>query len=280
MWSPQRAIEVAPVPPSLLGVSLRHGCQGTHVLFSHSGPLRDAWRVAAYHSKDISELSSVSFNPETLEKADGIVVKGENFNHPLAISTADCLAVAMTLEDAQGIQSAACFHAGWRGYTAGIQQTVIEWMKIRSLKESPVNIQDILKKIYVTISPAIAGRQYPCGRDVEDAMCEHLELRLKNQPRWSIHHESAFSRALQHAEPKRAQAGKIYPDLQALMIIELHALGIDLNHISVLRDDTFSSDRWPSHRRAMSQGLPNAGRMVTHLMPASCPLVQNHVSNP
>lgn len=168
--------------------TLAHGNTGAKIAWTIDVPLAESWRVAAHHSNLIAELDS--FNPNQLEKADGIVTTAPNFSRPLAINTADCLAVAMTSESNGKIEVASCFHAGWRGYVSGIQQTAFERMRMHgvlrtgSLKSNP--------EIHVTIGPSISGKNYPCGTDVLQALREHHELRLKSKLGWSSIHEKAF----------------------------------------------------------------------------------------
>jgi len=101
---------------------------------------------------------------------------------------------------------------------------------------------------------------------------------------WSTEIESvygfAMGRSLNGQQNTLSDHEKIFPDLQALMVLELSAFGIGLDQLAVVREDTFSSSWWPSHRRAMAQGLTKAGRLVSHLCPPACPQVQNRVSNP
>ncbi|MEN9826066.1 MAG: hypothetical protein RI953_1811 [Pseudomonadota bacterium] len=259
-------------------LAIPHGGIGSRVIVTRSESLPDAWRVSAHHSKDVCALRV--FDPTNLPRGDGLVVDGQDFNAPLAISTADCLAVAITLESSTQIQLASCFHAGWRGYSAGIQQEVLNWMAKKNLSMDP-SPEPWLKRLHVTIGPAIAGFNYPCGQDVETALTAHLECKLRTLPRWSNSLETAYLEAFRNPRsPQNFRKDKIYPDLQSLMCLELYASGIELENISIVREDTFSSSWWPSHRRAMAEGLTRAGRLVTHLCPPACPKVQNHVSKP
>ncbi|MFZ9521682.1 MAG: laccase domain-containing protein [Silvanigrellaceae bacterium] len=259
-------------------LELPHGHCGAAVVISTADALPSAWKVAAHHSKDVCVLKF--FDSHNPPRGDGLAVAGEDFTAPLAISTADCLAVAITLETSGRIELASCFHAGWRGYAAGIQLEVMNWMGQHAdvVRARPLNWQ---KYLHVTIGPAIAGYNYPCGQDVESAVVAHLEGKLRSLPRWSSELESFYIEAFRNPNnPQNLQKDKIYPDLQSLMCIELYASGVELENISIVREDTFSSAWWPSHRRAMADGLNRAGRLVTHLCPPACPQVQNHVSKP
>lgn len=254
--------------------TLAHGNSGATIAWTLDAPLAESWRVAAHHSNLIAELDS--FNSNQLEEADGIVTTGLNFSAPLAINTADCLAVAMTSEANGKIEAASCFHAGWRGYVSGIQQFAFERMRGHGFLEAASLKPN--SELHVTIGPSISGRSYPCGNDVLQALCEHHDARLKDKPRWSSIHEQAFWGAV--GLRRFSTDGKIYPDLQAIMCIELHALGVNLDSVCIFREDTYESSWWPSHRRAMAEGLARAGRLVTHLCPPACPQVPNHDSNP
>ncbi|NBO36988.1 laccase domain-containing protein [bacterium] len=260
-------------------VSVQHGKAGAQVTFTLNAPLEQSWRVAAFHSNKIATLSS--FDATHLEPADGLMTDGAHFKAPLMIQTADCLAVAITLENSHEIFLAACFHAGWRGYSSGIQQVVLDLTRKQSRAggwQSTAMTGLDVPSLFVTIGPAIAGSSYPCGADVLDALRLHHENFLLSAPHWSQAHEKAWWQAVGLTEFEAR--GKIYPDLQALMCIELHASGVDLNSVTVLREDTLTSSLWPSHRRAMAQGMERAGRLFTHLCPPACPRVPNHVSNP
>jgi copper oxidase (laccase) domain-containing protein len=243
-----------------------HGGLGAKVICSRQTCLPSSWRVAAFHSNIVCEQSE--FNPDELKKGDGIAVRADSFTAPLAIATADCLAVALTLECDGQILLASCFHAGWRGYTSGIQHSALHWMM---QQPEAKRLASWRRHLHVTIGPAIAGRSYPCGADVKDALERHLEERLRAEDGWSDLHEQAFVNSLHSRGESHTSADKIYPDLQALMTIELSAAGIPLDQLSIIRENTFASRWWPSHRRAMAEGRSSAGRLVTHLCPPACP---------
>jgi copper oxidase (laccase) domain-containing protein len=261
-------------------ITVPHGDVGAKVIFTVGSYLPDSWKVAAFHSNLVSEL--ISFDSNQLARADGIVVSGKNFTHPLGIATADCLAVAVTSESLTEVSAASCFHAGWRGYTDGIQQNALSQMWTDAERKG-TNRETWLRSLRVTIGPAICGRSYPCGQDVFSSLESHLEQRLRPLEGWTDECEELFVSAT--AGPRNAgqdilpEGDKIYPDLQSLMILELHAYGLKLNQVAVFREDTYLSSWWPSHRRAMAEGLEKAGRLVTHLCPPACPQVQNHDSN-
>ncbi len=55
-------------------------------------------------------------SPETLPcEADGMIVSWENFHHPLAIKTADCMPIVI-----EGEKGAIFLHAGWKSLADGI----------------------------------------------------------------------------------------------------------------------------------------------------------------
>lgn len=65
--------------------------------------------VTQVHGTDI-------VGPETLPaEADGLLVSWEEFKHPLAIKTADCLPIVI-----EGETGVVFLHAGWRGLATGI----------------------------------------------------------------------------------------------------------------------------------------------------------------
>lgn len=66
------------------------------------------------HATQVHGTDIVS--PEALPcEADGIFVSWEDFNHPLAIKTADCLPIII-----EGEKGVIALHAGWRGLARGI----------------------------------------------------------------------------------------------------------------------------------------------------------------
>jgi polyphenol oxidase len=251
-----------------------HGNAGARVAWGRNEALSESWRVAAYHSNRVAELDH--FDSSQLEKADGIYVKGNAFRAPLAIRTADCLAVAVTLELGTSIVAASCFHAGWRGYCTAIQRAALEKFQIESArmtqrsKESP--------QLFVTIGPAVFGASYPCGIDVLEALTTHHNEKLLPSAGWTERHETAFWKAT--GRNKLEQSGKIYPDLQLLMCIELDALAVSLSNVTLYRENTFASRIWPSHRRSMNNAQPSNERLITHLCPPACPSVTNRDSTP
>lgn len=249
-----------------------HGQAGSRMVWSINEPLENSWRVAAYHSNEIAELTT--FQPEAPRRADGIYVQGNSFSAPLAIKTADCLAVAVTLESGAEILAASCFHAGWRGYCGGIQRSAFE--KIIKLAQLIQAQNKKNSEIHVSIGPAIFGSSYPCGQDVLEALKAHHKARLKTLSGWTEVHEKAFWSATLRDD--HAQTSKIHPDLQQLICIELDALGVSLNRVTLYREDTFTSRRWPSHRRAMADGQNSIERLITHLCPPACPSVTNRAS--
>lgn len=253
--------------------SATHGTNGARVVWSLNDALENSWRVAAHHSSDVADIEY--FDADQIPSADGIFTTGANFRAPLAIRTADCLAVAATLERESQIIAASCFHAGWRGYCGGIQTLATSKFAQTKLDDSQhIGQQDTT--LWISIGPAIQGRNYPCGDDVLEALREHHAARLKTMAGWTEVHERAFWCAA-GLHPENTQ-GKIYPDLQELLCIELHAQGVDLKTIAVYRDDTFTSTHWPSHRRAMTSGCPSSARLTTHLCPPACRSVANHDS--
>jgi copper oxidase (laccase) domain-containing protein len=243
-----------------------HGSNGARVVWSINEALENSWRVAAHHSSDIADIEH--FDVEHIPSADGIFTTGSKFCSPLAIRTADCLAVAVTLESGSQIIAASCFHAGWRGYCGGIQTLAASKFGQAQLRATQPSEQHN-PSLWVSIGPAIQGRSYPCGDDVLEALRIHHNSRLLPLAGWTEVHERAFwlSAGL---HPKSTQT-KIYPDLQELLCIELHAQGFDLSTVAVYRDDTMTSSHWPSHRRAITSGSPSTDRLVTHLCPPACP---------
>jgi copper oxidase (laccase) domain-containing protein len=258
-----------------------HGRNGARIIFTVDGYLPESWKVSAFHSDIVSELGS--FDPNSISRADGIIVAGKNFNSPLGIATADCLAVAVTSETASDITAASCFHAGWRGYSAGIQQNALSQMWAKA-EQSGMEKEAWLRSLRVTVGPAISGQSYPCGKDVLEALQMHIEHKLRPLAGWTDECERLFASAVSCPQASSVddlpETEKIYPDLQSLMVLELYAYGLALDQLAIVREDTFSSTWWPSHRRAMAQGLEKAGRLVTHLCPPACPQVQNRDSYP
>lgn len=72
-------------------------------------PRLEFMHVTQTHGTDI-------VSPETLPcEADGMMVSWDEFKHPLAIKTADCLPIVI-----EGEKGVVFLHAGWRGLANGI----------------------------------------------------------------------------------------------------------------------------------------------------------------
>jgi polyphenol oxidase len=70
--------------------------------------------VTFHHAHQVHGTDIVSL--ETLPcQADGLMVSWEDFNHPLAIKTADCMPIVI-----EGEKGVIFLHAGWKGLADGI----------------------------------------------------------------------------------------------------------------------------------------------------------------
>lgn len=113
-------------PPGFRGVAfttaregdLRHESAGRRLVASRLG-ISDAWAtVDQQHGGVVAEARGAG----SLGAADGIYT--DRLGLPVAVFTADCLAVAVEADRGVGI-----VHAGWRGVAAGVVENLLTGME-------------------------------------------------------------------------------------------------------------------------------------------------------
>lgn len=141
-----------------------------------------------------------------------------------AVMTADCVPLLVCDKQATVV---AAIHAGWKGLAAGVIEKTVNQLNRQT--------SDLL----VWIGPAISQSCFEVGDDVA--------LAFKNFPM---------------AIKKGLQPNKYLVDLKAISADKCRELGI--NEITISPYCSFTNqDLLFSHRRAMQQGLPSTGRMLS-----------------
>ncbi len=159
-------------------------------------------------------------------KGDGIVTNQKGIT--LAILTADCVPILFADHDA-GIIGAA--HAGWRGAIRGIVTTTLG--KMKTLGASSENIKAV-------IGPAIQQKSYQVGQDLRDEV-------LIETPDAEKHF-------------KDDSDGKWLFNLPGYVGDQLKSSNINYDIITA---DTYSDQRFFSHRRNTHEDGPDTGRLVS-----------------
>lgn len=225
--------------------------------------LLDSWPTGGrglkqIHSDILVEGSAAALSDRPVSpQGDGLWFtwnEGCSVPSPLVIQTADCLAVVIAATW-RGRRFVCAFHAGWRGYCAGIHLRAIERLQAELGEDVDWST------VTVAVGPAIFGHSYPCGDDVAHSLTQHASAfycSKSGRSRWRKFWESGFS-----VSPKNAEEGKIYPDLQLLLCCDMLALGVSADGVQVVRDNTFTAPRWISYRRGCVAGYDEERRILT-----------------
>lgn len=252
---------------SVLGSRLPFSRTPAQVVFTLEEPLPGAARVRAVHGAAIARLPFSANTP--WPESDGLCWFGPEADVPklvpMAISTADCLAVAFSV-CLGGYAGFALVHAGWRGFSAGMLQEAVG-MLLAAGASHALEARALLENLEVVVSPAIFGQSYECGYEVRDALEEHFALRVlplvdyeKGKIITEVYHDCLRSGSF------NAPAGKIHPDLQLLAVCDLEALGVPRHGIRVVRVNTAGHAELPSYRHASQHGGNPKRRLFTHLV--------------
>ncbi|MCA2960779.1 MAG: polyphenol oxidase family protein [Silvanigrellales bacterium] len=252
---------------SVLSADIPFARAPARVAFTLENPLPGAARVRAVHGATIARLP-LEEDSEWPE-ADGLYTFGfeaaVSALEPMAISTADCLAVAFAVSG-QGYAGFALVHAGWRGYTAGMLQGAVRLLLEEGAARG-MDVLSLLQKMEVVISPAIFGESYECGPDVRDALETHFANRIlpslefgQRKVMTEIYHDCL------HASVPNGLPEKIHPDLQLLAACDLVALGLPSSGIRIVRVNTAGHRLLPSYRHASLHGGNAKRRFFTHLV--------------
>ena len=169
-----------------------------------------------------------------VEAGDGPGQEGDAIvcNRPgpvLTILTADCAPVLLADTEA-GVVAAA--HAGWRGAAAGIVQSAIGAMA--RLGADPGRTRAV-------VGPCIQQASYQVGPDLKEAV-------LAASP-------GAGGFFAPDPEP-----GHFRFDLPRYVLSQLEEAGVEA---AAMAEDTYSDDRFFSHRRACHGSAPDNGRLMS-----------------
>ncbi len=149
--------------------------------------------------------------------------------------TADCIPVLIFNPHSKSI---AAIHAGWRGVENQITMKTIEGFC--SLAER--------KNCLVFIGPHIQQKSFECDEDVKNLLLAAIPNNLNSidEKDLVIHYQVA-------------DKNKFKVDLHKILNAQLEAVGVSPENISALYIDTFSDERFHSHRRDKAQ----AGRQIS-----------------
>lgn len=175
----------------------------------------------------IHSADALLANDDPRPEGDGLVTGVPGLC--LTILTADCAPVLLADPEAGII--AGC-HAGWRGAVAGIIASTVAAME---------RLGSARHRIKAVVGPTIAQASYQVGEDLKDDV-------LKASP-WA---SSCFI--------ADASAGKFRFDLPGYALAQLQRLEIESSAMAI---DTYSDDRFFSHRQACHQGKADTGRLMS-----------------
>lgn len=151
--------------------------------------------------------------------------------------TADCIPVLVFNPQDRSI---AAIHAGWRGVENQITMKTIEGF---------CQAED-RKKCLVFIGPHIQQKSFECDEDVKNLLLAAIPAELDSIDESSL--------VIQYQIDGK---NKFKVDLHKILKLQLEAAGISSENISALYIDTFSDERFHSHRRDKAQ----AGRQISFI---------------
>lgn len=140
----------------------------------------------------------------------------------IVVKTADCLPILIADSNHTLVGAV---HAGWRGLTSGILKEALNCFFRRGVSS---------KKILVAIGPAISRENYEVGDDVVQAV---LSAQFGLGPT-----AAALSLA-------KGRGDRWHFDLCVAAALHLCALGVEPNHIEVIKACTMGDTQWNSYRR-------------------------------
>ena len=173
--------------------------------------------------------SNIAIEAGEAPKGDGDALVCNRPGLILTILTADCAPVLLADPEA-GVVAAA--HAGWRGSAAGIIPSTVELMA--NLGAEPARIRAV-------VGPSIQQASYQVGPDMRDAVL-------------------AASPAAEDCFAADPEPGRFRFDLPRFVLLQLAEAGVAA---TAMEDDTYSDDRFFSHRRACHRDDPDSGRLMS-----------------
>ena len=121
---------------------------------------------------------------EPLERTDGMFTKSKDFG--LGVKTADCIPLALSVEDGSEI---ALLHVGWKGLCGGIIENFLTKHAVEK------------KKYNAWIGPCISADNYEVGKEVFDSFCQsdpiaEINFKALEKKKWKFDLRSEAARRL------------------------------------------------------------------------------------
>jgi YfiH family protein len=171
-------------------------------------------KVFQVHGADV-----VWMNKETdcVEPPSADAIASDDPRCVACVRAADCVPVLLASDDGRRV---AAVHAGWRGVVAGVVSTAVRALEKRILGDS---------RIFAAIGPSIGAANFEVGLEVVEE----------------------FRRVFGTDAPAQLKCGgKAHVDLRRAIGQQLHAGGVDADHIDTTDRCTFrDQDEFFSHRR-------------------------------
>jgi polyphenol oxidase len=168
------------------------------------------------HSTDVAIIDSLE-SAKAITDADAQITSMPNI--ALAVMTADCLPILLTVDDGSIV---ACIHGGWRGLSGGIVHNTISAMMVEP------------NRIHAWLGPCIGPKKFEVGDMVRSEFVEQNE---------------EFSLFFHPIKNKT----KYMADLQSIAIFQLKQQGVK----NIIRDTSCTycdSKRFFSYRRDGTTG--------------------------
>ena len=171
-------------------------------------------------------------DPDLDDRPTGDAIITDRPNLTCVILTADCVPVLFA-DDQAGLVGAA--HAGWRGAVAGIIPNTVA--QLLALGASTGHLRAV-------VGPAIQQASYQVGGDLRDQVLSSTP----DAERYFIADETGLN------------DDRWRFDLPGFVFGQLTSLGVNA---SCLHEDTYSDERFFSHRRATHESARDSGRLMS-----------------
>lgn len=175
----------------------------------------------------IHSATALLANGEARREGDGIATATPG--QVLTILTADCAPVLIADADARVIGAA---HAGWRGAVAGILAATVTAMEQLGARRQAMR---------AVVGPTIQQASYQVGEDLRQAVLD------------------ASPWAGEYFTPDE-KPGHFRFDLPGYTLAQLRGMEIES---AAMPEDTYSDERFFSHRRACHQHAADTGRLMS-----------------
>lgn len=180
------------------------------------------------HSSICHNIDHHALSPNPPERPEGDAMVTTKSGLTCVILTADCVPV-LCVDPVNSVIGAA--HAGWRGAVGGIVSSTIEAMEKAGASRDHIR---------AVTGPSIQQSSYQVGHDLRDAVC------------------ASAAQAEQYFNPDDTQDRWLF-DLPRYVQGQFNDLGVQA---VTMAEDTYSDDRFFSHRRATHQNQPDSGRLM------------------